>query len=172
MGMMERRREDYLALAKLQGTHPLKTWNEQLKKIMCCGYRVPLSAPSLQAIDFTVFIRFIPFYFHQGKLGCQDLLTQNKPLSLSWRSPCRAGCKVPPGSVCWGRLAAFICLPEPLHLSRSARSWPRRWLQCLLATLWPHCLWPPISTQPPHQPRAAHGRAKWQYSARVGIELT
>jgi len=25
MGMMERRREDYLALAKLQGTHPLKT---------------------------------------------------------------------------------------------------------------------------------------------------
>lgn len=33
------------------------------------------------AIDFTVFVRFIPFYFHQGKLGCQDLLTRNKPLS-------------------------------------------------------------------------------------------
>lgn len=48
---------------------------------MCCGYRVLLLSPSLLAIDFTVFVRFIPFYFHQGKLGCQDLLTRNKPLS-------------------------------------------------------------------------------------------
>lgn len=63
--------------------------NSPLK--ICCGYRVLLSAPSLPAIDFTVFVRFIPFYLHQGKLGCQDLLTQNKPLSLSWLSPSRAG---------------------------------------------------------------------------------
>lgn len=88
---------------------------------MCCGYRVLLSAPSLLAIDFTVFVRFIPFYFHQGKLGCQDLLTRNKPLSLSWLSPSSAGCKVPPGSVWQGRrLPAFTCLsailPVPLRL--------------------------------------------------------
>lgn len=90
---------------------------------MCCGYRV-LSAPSLLAIDFTVFVRFIPFYFHQGKLGCQDLLTRNKPLSLSWLSPSRAGCKVPPGSVCQGRrLPAFMRLSRPPCLSCSGCRW-------------------------------------------------
>lgn len=70
---------------------------------MCCGYRVLLSSPSLLDIDFTVFVRFIPFYFHQGKLGCQDLLTRNKPLSLSWLQPSRAGCKRLPGCVWQGR---------------------------------------------------------------------
>lgn len=96
---------------------------------MCSGYRVLLSSPSLLAIDFTVFVRFIPFYFHQGKLGCQDLLTQNKPLSLSWLLPSRAGCKMLPGSVWQGRkLLAFThpsqspCL-SPLRAS-SISSWP------------------------------------------------
>lgn len=32
MGMTERRMEDYLALAKSQGTHPLEMGNEQFAK--------------------------------------------------------------------------------------------------------------------------------------------
>lgn len=79
--MTERRMEDYMALAKPQGTHPHESEMNSSPKKKCCGYRVLLSSPSVLAIDFTVFVRFIPFYFHQGKLGCQDLLTRNKPLS-------------------------------------------------------------------------------------------
>lgn len=82
---------------------------------MCCGYRVLLSSPSLIAIDFTVFVRFIPFYFHQGKLGCQDLLTQNKPLSLSWLLPSRAGCKRLLDSVWQGR--KLLAFTHPSHPS-------------------------------------------------------
>lgn len=122
--MTERRMDDYLAPAKPQGNHPLEMWNEQFTKKMCCGYRVLLSAPSLLPIDFTVFVRFIPFYFHQGKLGCQDLLTQNKSLSLSWLSPSRPCWKVPPGFVCQRRrLPAFMCLCWPPCLSRFGCRW-------------------------------------------------
>lgn len=91
---------------------------------MCCGYRVLLSSPSLLAIDFTVFVRFIPFYFHQGKLGCQDLLTRNKPLSLSWLSPPRAACK---GSrLCVTRREApDFTHPQPPRPSHSGCAWIR-----------------------------------------------
>lgn len=32
------------------------------------------------AIDFAIFVRFIAFYFYQGKLCCQDLLTPKQAL--------------------------------------------------------------------------------------------
>lgn len=118
--MAERRMEDYMALAKPQGTHPHESEMNNSQKKMCCGYRVLLSSPSLLDIDFTVFVRFIPFYFHQGKLGCQDLLTRNKPLSLSWLQPSRAGCKRLPGSVWQGR--RLLALHTPHSLSHSGCS--------------------------------------------------
>lgn len=128
---------------------------------MSCRYRVLLSVPSLLAIDFTVFVRFIPIYFHQGKLGCQDLLTQNKPLSLSWLLPSRTGCKVPPGSVCQGRrLLAFTCLSQLPCLSCSG-CW---WIQVtnLHRTKPATCAWSDTCPPSPLSPKA-----QWQHAKQL-----
>lgn len=139
--------------SKATGNPSTWKWNEQFTKKMCCGYRVLLSAPSLLAIDFTVFVRFIPFYFHQGKLGCQDLLTWNKPLSLSWLSPSRAGCKRLPGSVWQGRrLPAFTHPSQPSCLSYSGCGWIQ--LPNLQRTKPETCAWSDTCPPSPLTPKA------------------